>query len=206
MAKRSPRLAIANNSLADGGALASHTRHSVYLPGAAGQASQVNRWVGAGLSRLSIRRRRQLEKDSPRSLAQGPQNNKHRRREKKEKVRHSIAVFFAYGGDGGGRILYSDGGLRRRNSDRHLIPKDTGDRQTKIENGPKYERYLNVIPSWLSCWMMILFPTRISRLAIIINWGWDWETFLVFPSFEFILIGPSSPEPLIGWSCGGQTT
>ncbi len=94
-----------------------------------------------------------------------------------------------------------------RNSDGHL-PKDTGDRQTKIENGPKTRDIWTLFPpgcavGWLDD---DLFPTRISRLAIIINWGWDWEAFLVFPSFEFILIGPSSPEPLIGWSCGGQTT
>lgn len=179
--------------------MASHTRHSVYLPGAAGQASQVNRWVGAGLSRLSIRRRRrrrQLGEDSPRSLAQEPQNNTQttgKRKKKKFGTRLPFSwlmVATAAAGSFTLTVVCAEGYInstqdrhrrhsRRcawlsvatkrkikerkkviivcvtarshellsiglsisflfpsRNSDGHL-PKDTGDRQTKIENGPK---------------------------------------------------------------------
>jgi hypothetical protein len=83
------RLAIANNSLVMAARWLLILGIPVYLPGAAGQASQVNRWVGAGLSRLSIRRRRQLGEDSPRSLAQEPQNNTQTTGKEKKKEKSS---------------------------------------------------------------------------------------------------------------------
>jgi hypothetical protein len=170
------RLAIANNSLVMAVRWLLILGIPVYLPGAAGQASQVNRWVGAGLSRLSIRRRRQLGEDSPRSLAQEPQNNTQTTGKEKKKVRHSIAVFLAYGGDGGGRILYSDGGLRRRLYKQHTRQTQTTQQTLclaicsyKKENKRKKERKSSSCVSQLgrmSYYLLAFLYLFSSRLGI----------------------------------------
>lgn len=98
-------------------------------------------------------------------------------------------------------------------SSRLGIPTDTFPRtpaidKPKSKTDPKraiFERY-SLLAALLDGWMMIYFQRGFHAWRSSSTGDGIGKPSFFFPSFEFILIGPSFPEPLIGWSCGGQTT